>query len=129
MFEIRLNKILSTKGYLDPGDGGKRKKFSKIKSNKLSLAMGCVRVKLTYEGRTFRRTVDPRSFTWAQFLAWGLVCFPSLAEPASLHLTYDDEDGDHPSLRGEEDWREALCACERLDRPLRVTMTREEGGE
>lgn len=70
MFEIRLNKIPSTKAYLDPRDGGQRKKFSGIKSNKLSLAMGCVRVKLTYEGRTFRRTVDPRSFTWAQFLAW-----------------------------------------------------------
>ena len=44
-------------------------KNNKTKINKRSI-MPPVRLKLTYEGRTFRRTVDAVTFNWTQFLEW-----------------------------------------------------------
>jgi hypothetical protein len=32
----------------------------------------------------------------------GLECFPSLADPAAVTLTYEDEDGDHPTIARSE---------------------------
>jgi len=44
------------------------KNNNKKPTNKLS--MPPVRLKLTYEGRTFRRTVDAVTFNWTEFLTW-----------------------------------------------------------
>ena len=82
-----------------------------------------VRIKVTYQGKTFRKTVAKDDFKWHQFLRWGLESFGyQVAQVSSLLLTYEDEDGDHPVIASSDDFREAMDNAARLDQPLRITM-------
>lgn len=80
-------------------------------------------LKLTFQGRTFRKTCSKDSFTWDQFLRWGLESFGTqVVQAPSLLMTYEDEDGDHPILASDADLQEAMGMALRIQRSLRILM-------
>jgi hypothetical protein len=86
-------------------------------------------VKITHKGRTFRRSVDPTSFSWAQFRKWAVECFPTVSSVTDHVLIYADEDGDHCTIVAGKDLLEALMSHHRNRRPLRITIYAKDEAE
>jgi hypothetical protein len=84
-----------------------------------------IRLKLSFEDKTFRRTADPATFSWADFRAWAIERYPDARQIRNLKISYQDEDGDEICIMTEEDFREAMGSHVKAGLPLRIQMMRQ----